>query len=201
VSAALPVESYIVFTTPSPRCTELLQPNLHETQQYFHALGASTSAICFQIFDDQGRNRRLAQTLHGSLDNLAPKLTQLNQQGAGIFTPVNEIAAGKPRTTENVVRVRALFADADDPDRLPEVEAAIARFGLAPSIIVETSPGKRHFYWLTNDCPLAAFTGAQRALAAQLGSDPAVSDLPRVARVPGFLHRKGAPFLVRLVTP
>jgi len=32
-------------------------------------------------------------------------------------------------------------------------------------------------------------------LAAWLGSDPKVCDPPRVMRVPGFIHRKGAPFV------
>ena len=31
-----------------------------------------------------------------------------------------------------------------------------------------------------------------------LGSDPAVHDLPRIMRVPGFVHWKGAPFLSRI---
>jgi hypothetical protein len=154
----------------------------------------------FQLFDDRGRNPRLARTLHGSLEELAPTLIRLNQEGAGIFAPVNEIVPGKPRRTENVVRVRTLLADSDDPAKLHEIEAAIEHFGLKPSIVVETSPGRCHFYWLTDDCPLDRFTEAQKALAAALGTDPAVCDLPRVARVPGFFHMKAAPFLVRLVS-
>jgi hypothetical protein len=80
------------------------------------------------------------------------------------------------------------------------VEAAIQRLGLPPSIVVESSPGKRHFYWRIDNCPLEAFAGAQKALAAALGTDPAVCDLPRVMRLPGFWHRKGKPFMTRLVS-
>ena len=189
-----------MFTTPSPLCPELPQPELHQAQRYFDILGGAGS-VYIQAFDDQGRNPRLAQTLRGSLGELWPKLVQLNQAGAGIFSPVNEIAPGKPRKTENVVRVRALFADADDPPRLAEIEAVIDSFGLPPSMVIETSPGRRHYYWCCDGCPLENFTDAQKALAAKLGTDPAVCDLPRVARVPGLLHRKGSPFLVRLVTP
>jgi hypothetical protein len=39
----------------------------------------------------------------------------------------------------------------------------------------------------------------QQALARACGSDSSVCDLPRVLRLPGFLHRKGEPFTVRLV--
>jgi RepB DNA-primase N-terminal domain len=154
---------------------------------------------CFQTFDDRGRRPALARTLHGTFDEMAPTLIRLNQQGAGIFLTVNEVAPGMPRKIENVIRVRALFADDDAPERLPDVEAAVSRLMPPPSIIVETSPGKRHFYWLTDDCPLDRFTEVQKALAAALGTDPTVCDLPRVMRVPGFLHQKGAPFLTRLV--
>ena len=38
----------------------------------------------------------------------------------------------------------------------------------------------------------------ERRLAAYYGGDPAVADLPHVVRVPGFLHRKKTPELVRL---
>jgi len=187
-----------VFTIPSPLCPEAPQPELHQAQRLLDAVGPP---FCFQAFDDRGRHRALAQTLHGTLAELAPRLTQLNRRGAGISFTVNAVAPGKPRKIEYVTRVRALFADADDPARLPEIAAAIALFGLAPSLTVETSPGKRHFYWLCDNCPLENFTGVQKALAAKLGTDPAVCDLPRVMRLPGFYHMKREPFLVRLVTP
>jgi hypothetical protein len=52
---------------------------------------------------------------------------------------------------------------------------------------------------LTADCPLDRFTETQKALATSLGTDPVVCDLPRVARLPGFIHHKGAPFRSRLL--
>jgi hypothetical protein len=42
------------------------------------------------------------------------------------------------------------------------------------------------------------FTPFQKGLAAVLGTDPNVHDLPRIMRVPGFMHWKGAPFLSRI---
>lgn len=174
---------------------------LDQARRFLTALDPSAGAFCFQAFADRGRNRALARTLHGSLNELAPTLARLNQQGAGIFVTINEIAPGVRRLAEHVTRVRALFADADDPARLLEIEAAIARVMPAPSMIVDTSPGKRHFYWLCNDCPLESFTAAQTALIDRLGTDRTIKDLPRVMRLPGFFHLKGEPFRVRLVTP
>jgi len=70
---------------------------------------------------------------------------------------------------------------------------------LEPHIVVESSPGKWHAYWRVADVPLDKFSELQIALAALFGGDPAVSDLPRVMRVPGFFHLKGEPFRVRLL--
>src|SRR5262249_40393037 len=63
----------------------------------------------------------------------------------------------------------------------------------------ETSHGKWHLYWVLRDCQLEQFQPLQRRLIKFYGSDKQVNDLPRVMRVPGFYHRKGAPFLSRLV--
>jgi Virulence-associated protein E/Primase C terminal 2 (PriCT-2)/RepB DNA-primase from phage plasmid len=56
-----------------------------------------------------------------------------------------------------------------------------------------------HAYWLADDLPLDEFKPLQKALAERFGSDPMVVDLPRVMRLPGTLHLKGAPQLVRLL--
>ncbi len=158
---------------------------------------------CFQLFADTPTGpRALARTMHGNLGDVWPDLAALNAQGTGVYFTPNEVIPGAPRRAENVRRVRAFFADSDNPACLAEVEAAIARRGVPPSLAVETSPGKRHFYWLMSDqCPLADFKPMQQAIAAALGTDPSVCDLPRVMRLPGFIHRKGEPFLVRVISP
>lgn len=46
--------------------------------------------------------------------------------------------------------------------------------------------------------PLDAFKPAQRALAGKFQGDTSVCDLPRVMRLPGFVHRKGEPFVTRI---
>jgi hypothetical protein len=81
-----------------------------------------------------------ARVFDGSLDDHVDKLLQLNAEGAGIFFAVNEMD-GRGRKLDNLKRVRAVWADLDGvplPDQWP----------LAPSILVESSPGKFHVYWL-----------------------------------------------------
>lgn len=70
---------------------------------------------------------------------------------------------------------------------------------MRPHAVVESSPGKWHVYWKLSDCGLDTFKRLQQALNVHFNGDPKVCDLPRVLRLPGFLHQKDQPFLSRLV--
>lgn len=143
----------------------------------------------FQTFDDSKQNRDgLACIIH---DLKVPELERLQSRGAGVFLMINR-GDGNGRATENVVEIRAVFLDLDGtplPDSLP----------LQPHTVIESSPGRFHVYWLVVGLPLAEFPAIQQAIAEMFGGDPSVSDLPRVMRVPGFLHLKGEPFRARIV--
>ena len=134
-------------------------------------------------------------SLRGSLEEHRKKLNALNKAGYSIFVTISE-TDGVDVKQANVTRVRALFADFDGSplsnlDRIP----------LKPSFTVNTSPGKHHAYWLIDDCPLDQFKPMQQKLAQILDSDPAVCDLGRIMRVPGFYHLKGDPFMVTIDCP
>ncbi len=90
--------------------------------------------------------------------------------------------------------VRALFVDLDGDPLAPVLESP-----LEPHAIIESSPGRFHAYWLVDGCPLDQFSQWQKAMAARFNGDPSVHDLPRVMRVPGFVHHKGAPFASRVL--
>lgn len=169
---------------------------------YLYRLAPGNSDFTFQTFDDSHlKSRAKASVLHGTFDQHADELIYLNNCGAGIFVMVNKgdgiiHQQNKTcRTNANVVSVRALFADADGTP----IEPILAKCP-APHILVESSPDKWHIYWLTNDTKLEEFKPRQVAIATALGTDPAVNDLARVLRVPGFYHQKHQPFMTRLVT-
>jgi hypothetical protein len=167
-------------------------PELALARAYLEALtGEKNPAVTFQTFSDvkpkTGKDS-LACWLHGTLDQHAAELERRNNRGAGIFIMVNE-GDGRGRKAENVVHIRALYADRDRPGARPPA--------LAPSFSVTTSPGKKHDYLLVaGEMPLEDFTPFQETLADYCGSDRSVNDLPRVARLPGFYHRKKTPVLV-----
>jgi len=123
--------------------------------------------------------------------NIIQGLEKLNSMKACISLTINE-TDGKGRKKENIKRVRACWADMDGVP-LPKT------WEEEPSIIVETSPGRYHVYYLTDDVPLESFTILQEGIAQYFGSDPQNKDLPKCLRIPGFYHQKKEPFLVRIV--
>lgn len=167
-------------------------PDLASAERFLAMLGPRHT---FQTFDDgPAKDRALSRVLHGTLAQHADTLADLNARGAGVFVMVNA-GDGRGRKSDNVQQVRALFVDLDGAPLEP-----VTLGPLAPNVTVESSPGRYHAYWLTDDCALEAFKPIQQALAARFAADPKVCDLPRVMRVPGFLHRKGEPFRSRLLT-
>jgi len=169
--------------------------DLGEAGRWVGALaGDPQASMHWQTYDDSGQDRpQLVRAIEGRLADVAPMLERLSAGGAGIFACVNEVAAGQSRRAEFVCRVRALFIDHDAKD------GPLLRPPVAPSMVVR-SGGGHHYYWiLSADLGLGEFRAAQRRLIAWYGSDPKIHDLPRVLRVPGFPHRKGAePLPVRI---
>lgn len=127
---------------------------------------------------------------YGSLEEMLPRLVERNQEGFGIFVCVNAIDkpaydGGYPRRrSSDVTRVRAVFADWDTPNK------PVPKLPIVPTMAVQTSEGKYHFYWCVDDLPLDQFESVQRGITQALGSDGSVVDLSREMRVPGFDHTK-----------
>jgi hypothetical protein len=80
--------------------------------EFLSILDPGASKFTFQFFSDTGNGP--AEVFHGSLDEVWPKVEALNTpaRGMGAFVTPNE-TDGQGRRRENIVRVRALFADAD----------------------------------------------------------------------------------------
>jgi hypothetical protein len=165
-------------------------------EQFLTLLAEGANEFTFQTFDDNKarKDSGLTRIFNGTLDQHIGELLRLNKLGAGIYVTVNETDL-KGRTKANIVNVRAVFQEAD--------RQGIPVPSLEPHIVVQTSQGKFHRYWLTheNDAALRGYEGVMRTMVDQYGSDPNARDLARVLRLPGFLHMKDAanPFLVCIV--
>ncbi len=155
------------------------------TDGFLNALGLERAT--FQLFPD--RAGPYPRILHGPHRAVRARLSALNAEGAGVFYMVN-CGDLQGRRAENVVRITAYFADLDGAPLYDE-------YPLPPTAIVESSPSRYHLYWRVTDAPLESFGHVQKHVAALLGGDDKVHDLPRVMRLPGYLHKKGEPFQSR----
>jgi hypothetical protein len=122
-------------------------------------LDPTATRFTFQTFDDDKnrQNKALTKVLHGTLDARFAELTRLNNLGAGIFVTINETNLLGRRITENIVRPRALFYDADGDEQVAHATTVIEAHDATPSMTVN-SGGGRHGYYLCDDIPLDQFT-------------------------------------------
>jgi hypothetical protein len=170
--------------------------DLDQTRRFLHALtGEESPAVCWQTFADPAElkeEKSLAVTKTLRLAAIEQWLVQVNAKRAGIFVTVNA-TDGHGRKVENVTGLRALFVDCDGTRELP------TEWPLAPSIVVQRDATHWHAYWLlVAGQPRERFTAAQVQLAVHWQTDVSIKDLPRVMRVPGFIHHKGSPTAVAL---
>lgn len=148
--------------------------------RFLRTLDPNAHAFTFQLIG--GKYTRI---LHGSLHEVGKELVKANAEGSDVYVTVNETDL-KGRELANIIRPRALWQE-DDGDGRPTP--------LEPHIVVQTSPGHFHRYWLVNgETTLDDTDGWTDVMVKQYGSDPGAKGRNRVLRVPGFWnHKRGCP--------
>lgn len=161
--------------------------NLEEAKKFLSILDPDADSFTFQTFDDRKKNKRfnLARIIHGKLEDVAEELKSLNLEGAGVFVTVNE-TNGLGREETNIEAIRAVFMDKDDGD--------VDSYPLKPSMIIEGGRGPHAYYVLNRKLEISddnkqLFKDLQERISAYFKSDRLI-DLPRVMRLPGFMHMK-----------
>jgi Virulence-associated protein E-like domain/RepB DNA-primase N-terminal domain len=193
----------------------------HPAQQFLTILDPEARIFTFQTFDDNERRKLSRQThnkdpyakiINAEWEECAGTFHRLNQAKAGIYITVNQTDL-QGRRKGNITRVRAVFCEYDRNDGAIDVsvDAIASRFPLTPTMIVESSPGKYHFYWCVSDeWPVSTinidgngndldFSNVMACMVEKYGSDKACTDQSRVLRVPGYYHNKRKPHLVKLI--
>jgi hypothetical protein len=139
----------------STRAASIDDGDLEGSRQFLKWLGAKNCT--FQTYDDNAerKDKRLARIFHGTLDQHAAELMDLNCRGAGVFVALNE-TDGKDRTRENIKRVRAVSLDLDGSP----LEAVVA--GTGEEILIKCKPDLRMvIYWeRTRNCSAQQPRGA-----------------------------------------
>lgn len=165
------------------------------TEAFLEALGGVDATYVFQTFIDNKNSdvRITARKYTGTFKKLKSTLAAQNEFGAGVYVQVNE---GLERGAKHITKVRALFVDLDEPTTAMASLSAIKKHMPSPNIMTNSSKNKFHLYWSVDDCSLEDFKEAQKVLAHKFNTDPAINNLDRVMRLPGFMHQKGDPQMV-----
>ncbi len=157
--------------------------------------------ICYCALDDKRSRAGLVHWHEGAnltREQIHEELREANESGFGVFFCVNEIDRNldpsRMRTARMIKRIRAIWADMDTYAESPRMD-----WPIKPSIIVNTSPGKYHYYWLTSTTEFEQWRQVMNGLANNYASDANARDLVRVLRLPGYYHHKHDPFLSSVV--
>jgi hypothetical protein len=158
-------------------------------------LAPDETEFTFQALDDLKRDGVIdREPRHGTLHEHLPWLVEQNLLGGGIFVTVNHTDL-RGRKDRNIVAARAVYLDLDNKPAQAPLQEVID--WLPPDILVSTSPDHWQLYWRISDCPLDEYSDTVKKMVARFRSDN-IHDLSRVLRLPGFFHKKGRPYLVRL---
>jgi hypothetical protein len=127
---------------------------------------------------------QFVEHLPGNIEENYNALLDMNQKGWSIYFTVNESTNGRRRKSD-IQTMRAVFIDDDTPKDNP-----LTGFSIEPTCVVETSPGKFHYYWCTSTRNKQEWIGVQKRLIQAFHTDPAIKDESRVMRLPGFINSK-----------
>lgn len=156
-----------------------------------------------------GEKGSTALTYSGKLKDqeFLSDLLLLQKQRLGIYFMVNEgdgeLHGHKiVRNSQAVTHLKALFVDTDEgnPRKLRKF---CKLHKIKPHSIVESSPGKFHYYFLLEDTEnnkenLFNWASCQHRLAnIDKNYDDSMADVGRVLRIPGFYHTKKDLFLIK----
>jgi len=179
----------------SKRVNSSLACSMEDAQHFLKLLSVSATKniFCFRSIDP--KKKEIPCNYTGTLEQNYSDLEQKNiLKRVGIFVVINEGG----HKDANIVRVRAVFCDWDDLKTAVKLCEIACQF-LEPHIIVESSPGKRHAYWLVDDLTVEKFRIWQEHLIEIFESDKSIKNESRVMRVPGFFHTKNEPFMTRII--
>lgn len=160
------------------------------------ARGKAEEHFVFQAFPDREEDKgslSLTATRYGAFDEVADWLEEMNSKKAGVFVTVNR-TSGSSRAAADIIAVRACFYDHDMKDGPMRAESP-----LPCSLLISSGHGSHGYFLLDQSADPAVFTPVQNAIAAKLGTDRAVVDLPRVMRLAGSINWKAEPVAVKLV--
>lgn len=159
------------------------------------ALFEPTETMCVMQISEGGAKKHFFNARDLFLTERAFDYFKEQNQTASIYVAMNPFkdelrGAEKGRTEENVAKIKRLYADADDNGIEAFNKLKASRILPQPHIVLETSPNKFQFIWNCDGLDQPTAKRMLKAIASELGTDPAVAETARVFRLPGFINRK-----------
>jgi len=139
---------------------------------------------------DKTQRQMLTRQIIGTWEASREELLNMNRLGCGIFVTVNN-TDGNGRRNHNITSINTIFVE-DDTGTPKD-------FPIEPSMVIESSVNKFHYYFLTDTLDKLKARAVQEHMVTEYDSDPNAKDLSRVLRIPGFDHLKGDPQKVKLI--
>ena len=186
--------------------TEHLSPDLKEAHRFIRLITLKWNGVGEDLSMELRALGRRPQSLRFNpkkeeeMVAVLEAAADLNATGSNIHVTVNPAGPFTPDCKTralkdaDIIGATATFADADEPgiaNNLPD--KALARPDLG--VITGLQPHARaHFYWLLQT-PISDFDRwrwFQKQLAQRYGTDPAVCNISRVMRLPGFVTHPNA---------
>ena len=120
--------------------------DIEEALRHCHCIDPRDVPHIFLVVSDPKGQNEKARQFYGRLPEFIDELNDLQRKGYGVFIAVNEMD-GPRRQKNDLKRVRAVYRDLD--------RESLQGLPLAPSLTVETSPGRQQDYFLVaDDAPL-----------------------------------------------
>jgi len=118
----------------------------------------------------------------------------MNAKHFNVYVGVNAVSEGQRKRTKDAISgVRHIFLEADDNGA--QILTKISEHpGLPPlSYVLESSPGRLHFFWRADGFSAASAERLQKHLARELGTDMAATSCAQTTRIAGYQNHKRTP--------
>ena len=118
-------------------------------------------------------------------------LRHMNAQKYEVYISMNTLKEGTHRRTKaDVDQIRHVYLDFDEGGTAA-VQKLLQRTDVPePNYLINSSPDKWQVIWKIAGCGKGEAEEIERGLVADTGADPAVVDIARVLRLPGFYNHK-----------
>lgn len=187
--------------------SSILNKNLNNKislKDFFRAFGyTDNDTVYCRMFkdrdkgDDHGENCEAELWRFEGLEKYLHTMNEQEGQNRGVYFVVcgggQTNAAAKAKG-----KVHAQFMECDDYSFEEQIRR-LNGFEFEPSVIIRTRKSL-HCYWLMEaGASMDRFRYVQTQLAEYFGGDTSIKNESRVMRLPGFLHQKAEPVMVRLI--